>query len=334
MHDFLHAFPRVGTSNDPDALCCPIRTTCEVDVWGASVMNSMRLTNLTKSVLAPALLLSALAVVGAGIVDGSREHASAQTTSSAIDLQVVLVDYYFGEETYRLTCSPPSISKPPSGTPPNPQAICAAIAREPALVLGRPAIPPGCPAHVQRDEVRVSGRYKGKTVATIIGPCRTYQQPQLGELWFSFFPAADMVNQVRVNKGVGPLSLGNSRSAVQALLGTGRKGPGSLVFYPSIGHTGVKSVYGVGYDHKGRVATLLSTSTWLTLNRLSIGTNDASERRELNSLLNGWTAVDCGGVKARANHGHGSTTIIGTGMKPIVIISKTPRRTCLAARRL
>jgi hypothetical protein len=281
---------------------------------------------LIRRVLIPALLLLGLTGLGSAVARGGSRIATPMQASPATDLRIVLVDYLFGEETYRLSCSPPS------GTAPNPQAICAAITSEPSLVFGQASVPPSCPQASRRTEVKVSGTYMGKTVATVFGPCRSYQS-DLGERWYSFFPAAEAVDRVRIDRGVGPLSLGESRSAVQALLGTGRKGPLGLVLYPRIVHTGVKSVYGVGYDSGGVVDTLLSTSTQLTLSQHRIGS--ISSPQESNALFKAWTRIDCGGIKAWTNRAadHVPTTIVGSGSKqPVVIISRVPRRICSAMR--
>jgi hypothetical protein len=233
----------------------------------------------------------------------------------------------FGPMTYGVRCSPPT------GTAPDPKAICAAIASRPALVLSGPGRDHSCPP---TPSVDVHGMYGGKPVAVAFSECLGGQGDLISR-WLSLLPGAAALDAVRVDRGLGPLTLGESRAAVQALLGPATQLSAGLDVYKSGAAEGflkaIPVMLGVGYDHAGRVQTLASNLIALTLDGHEIAST-AARANGLPGLLKSWTQVRCGRHAALTDHpvGDGApTTIIESSPDhPTALISMVARNACAA----
>lgn len=286
-----------------------------------------------KRFLIGAFLLT-VPVLGAAAASGSDRGSNSGVTGQGSELRIVLENTDFGTQTYQLSCAPPS------GTVPNPEAICAALAVEPDLLVDPGAFPGPCrePAGV-----RVSGEYRGKPVDADFTPSCPDPTPRdrLRGRWLSFFPTW---NRVRVGRGVGPLTLGETRAAVRSLLGKGERGPRGLRVYRRVYRTfkvTFVSLYGVGYDHAGRVDTLISVDGELTIDGHYVRHADPDAREpERKPTLARWRPIDCAGVKLRAMRPltQPPATIVGALLKgdrfeesSIAIVTRVPSSACAAA---
>jgi hypothetical protein len=231
----------------------------------------------------------------------------------------------FGPVTYALGCSPAT------GSAPDPQAICAAIASRPALVLSGPGRDHSCPP---TPSVDVQGTYDGKPVNVSFSACLAGQDDLISR-WLALLPGSATLDAVRLDRGLGPLTLGQSRAAVQALLGPAKHiSAGIDVYQSGVDEGFLKATpvtLRVGYDRAGRVQTLSSNLIALTLDGHKIAST-AQRANGLTGLLKSWTQVRCGPDGALADHPVGNgvpTTIIQSSPDhPTVVISTVARNAC------
>ncbi len=240
-------------------------------------------------------------------------------STPAASLQITYTDTMgFGPVTYRLRCSPST------GTAPDPTAICAAIASRPALVLSGPGQDHSCPP---TPSVGVQGIYGGKPVSVAFSACLAGQGDLIGR-WLALLPGSASLDAVRLDRGLGPLTLGQSRIAVQALLGPAKHAAAGMNVYQSGVAAGLRKAIpvslSVGYDRDGRVQTLASNLIALTLDGHQIALT-AVRGNGLAGLLKSWMQIRCGRNAALADHAAGDgvpTTIIeSTPDHPTVVIS-------------
>jgi hypothetical protein len=233
----------------------------------------------------------------------------------------------FGPVTYALRCSPAT------GTAPDPKTICAAIASRPALVLSGPGRDQFCPP---TPSVDVQGTYGGKPVSVAFSKCLAGQDDLISR-WLALLPSSAALDAVRLDRGLGPLKLGQSRAAVQALLGPAKHVSVGIDIYQSGVDEGFLTAtpvtLRVGYDRAGRVQTLASNLIALTLDGHEIAST-AQRPGGLTGQLKSWTRVRCGPDAALADHpvGDGApTTIIQSSPDhPTVVISAVARNACAA----
>jgi hypothetical protein len=231
----------------------------------------------------------------------------------------------FGPVTYGLRCAPPSVSAP------DPEAVCAAIASQPALVLSGPGQDHSCPP---TPSVGVRGTYGGKPVSVAFSAC-IGGQGDLISRWLALLPGSATLDAVRLDRGLGPVTLGQSRAAVQALLGPAKHVSAGIDVYESgVAEGFLKATpvwLGVGYDRAGRVQTLASNLIALTLDGHEIAST-APRGNGLAGLLKSWAQVRCGRDAALADHPVGDgvpTTIIESSPDhPTVVISTVARNAC------
>jgi hypothetical protein len=240
----------------------------------------------------------------------------------------------FGTETFQLHCDPLS------GTLPDPAAACSAIANDPQLVLSGPGTDHSCPAFTPGVDVR--GTYNGQQVDVAFSGCLSGQDDSIGR-WIALL-GAQQQNRVRLDRGLGPLSLGEKASVVHTLLGPAQTTLSGVEVYRLNWAAGfnetIPAVYGVGYN-AGRVVTLISNSIELTVygqHRVALLTEPRGTRRGLRAHgpLNGWLRIKCDGVGALADHIlRYATTIIRRAVDhPLVIVTSRPVRACAAATRI
>lgn len=233
----------------------------------------------------------------------------------------------FGPVTYALRCSPAT------GTAPDPKAICAAIAARSTLVLSGPGRDQSCPP---TPSVDVQGTYGGKPVSVSFSKCFAGQDDLISR-WLALLPGSATLDAVRLDRGLGPLALGQSRAAVQALLGPAKHVSAGIDVYQSGVDEGFLKAtpvtLRVGYDRAGRVQTLASNLIALTLDGHEIAST-AQRAGGLTGLLKSWTQVRCGLYGALADHPVGAgapTTIIQSSPDhPTVVVSTVARNACAA----
>jgi hypothetical protein len=233
----------------------------------------------------------------------------------------------FGPVTYALGCSPAT------GTAPDPKAICAAIASRPALVLSGPGQDHACPP---TPSVDVQGTYGGKPVKVSFSACLGGQDDLISR-WLALLPISATLDAVRLDHGLGPLTLGQRRAAVQALLGPAKRVSAGIDEYQSGVDEGflraTPVTLRVGYDRAGRVQTLASNLIALTLDGHEIASM-TQRANGLTGLLEAWTKVRCGPDAALADHPVGDgvpTTIIQSSPDhPTIVISTVARNACAA----
>jgi hypothetical protein len=144
-----------------------------------------------------------------------------------------------------------------------------------------------------------------------------------------------------VDRGIGPLTLGESKAATRLILGNGERGPGELTVFS--GHYRARkvrlvSLYSVGYTRKGKIQTLISIAPELRVSGRYIERADPdASAPEDHPVLSRWRKGVCGGVTVRENHRlmSSATTAVGliTGrfpyeIKTIVIVSASVRTVC------
>lgn len=243
-------------------------------------------------------------------------------------LQITYTDPMgFGPLTYGLRCSPPS------GNAPDPKAICAAIASQPALVLSGPGQDHSCPP---TPSVGVHGTYGGKPLSVAFSACLGGQGDLISR-WLALLPGSATLDAVRLDRGLGPLTLGQSRATVQALLGPAKRVSAGIDVYESgVAEGFMKAtpvLLGVGYDQAGRLQTLASNVIALSLDGHEIAST-APRGNGLAGLLKSWMHVRCGRHAALADHPVGDgvpTTIIESSPDhPTVVISTVARNACAA----
>jgi hypothetical protein len=234
----------------------------------------------------------------------------------------------FGPVTYRLRCSPAA------GSAPDPGAICAAIASRPALVLSGRGQDHSCPT---TPSVDVQGTYGGKPLSVAFSAC-VGGQGDLISRWLALLPGSATLDAVRLDRGLGPLTLGQDRTAVRALLGSAKHVSAGIDVYQSGVDEGflkaIPVTLRVGYDHAGRIQTLASNLIALTLDGHEIAST-AARGNGLAGLLKSWTQVRCGPDAALADHpvddGVPTTIIQSSPDHPTVVISTVARDACAAA---
>jgi hypothetical protein len=155
--------------------------------------------------------------------------------------------------------------------------------------------------------------------------------------WLSLLPSSGTLDAVRLDRGLGPLTLGQSRSTVRGLLGSAPRVSGGLdVYRPGVAQGFRKTIpitLAVGYDQAGRVQTVVSNLIALTLGGHEIAPT-AARGNGLADLLRSWTHIRCGGTAALADHpavdDHPMTIIESSPDHPTVVISAAPPRACAA----
>ncbi len=287
-----------------------------------------------RSIIQLALLSVTLLMFGVAAV--SAQRVTRRVGARTIDLHITYSEPRggFGPERYRLRCDPPS------GTLPHPQAACAAIAGEPELVLAGPGVDHSCPAGVSG--VRVRGEYLGQHVDVGFSPCSSQPGDPL-ERWLSLLPAAlQHQERVRLDHGFGLFSLGERRAAVLSLLLRPQEQRASISIYrpevvEGVSRGSAPKVFGVGYDHAGRVVSLLSDWSGLEIHGFPITLQTPADQTELIRQLKGWIHVRCGGVSGLMDHPsnrHVPRTVVWmAGEQATVSISDAGVAICSAATR-
>ena len=278
-------------------------------------------------ITAVSIVAMTLGVTGAIGSTGRTDPGS----SRAVALEIIYTQPTgFGQETYSLACDPAS------GSMPNPRAVCSAISRNPGMVLSGPGRDHSCPPEAY---VHVRGTFRRRHVDVTFSYCLA-RQGDYTSRWLALLPTTAQEDRVRLDRGLGPLHLGEAASAVHALLGRANTKSSGIDVYP-LGRSGfvttVPIVFGVGYGHGGRIVTLISNSVGLTIYGHGVAAlTDAFHgylKPSANSPLRHWAKITCEGTKALADHSlHGKTTmILMSPDHPSVIVSSAPKTACATA---
>jgi len=293
----------------------------------------------TRALTAVAALVAYLAVVmavaasaGAGGARAAPAGHLAQATPVTA-LEIVYSSNFFGAARlhYRLTCNPAG------GTLARAVAACAAIGREPWIIPGA-AQPPHGVCESVRDgpvpspsfSVTVKGEYRGSAV----DPEACFDERS----WLRLLPSRGQLTKVLIDRGLGPLRLGQSEASVHALLGEPEKTRHGLQIYAESGSVqqvtgapGVPAIFAVGFDRAGRVDTLLDNSF-----RLRVRGESATTTPRAGSRLRSWRSYGCAGLHVLANRrpvrGRAATMILPlASLIPTAVVSSDPQSACAAA---
>jgi hypothetical protein len=283
------------------------------------------------------LALLSIAMLGFGAAAaGSARRVSLRESTGSINLRIVYSEPRggFGPERYSLRCNPAA------GTLPHAQAACAAIAKEPELVLAGPGRNHSCPAGLPG--IRIRGDYLGRHVDLGFSGCVS-RPGDLSERWESLLPATlQKQERVRLDRGFGLFSLDQRRSAVLGLLFHPQEQlAGMSVYRPEVVEKDFQGsapkVFGVRYDRAGRVVGLLSDWNRLAINGYSISIQTPIDQSELIGRLKGWVPVHCGKVRGLTDHPLRHhvprTTVWMAGEQATVSISGPEVAICSAAIR-
>ncbi len=283
-----------------------------------------------------ALTLLSVAMLGFGVAAGPARRVTRIAGARAIDLRIIYSEPRggFGSERYSLRCDPAS------GTLPHARAACVAIAKEPELVLAGPGRSHSCPAGLS--DVTVRGDYLGRQMEVGFSACVS-RPGDLLERWLSLLPATlQRQERVRLDRGFGLFSLGERRSVVLGLLLRPQEQfAGMSVYRPEVVEKDFQGsapkVFGVRYDHAGRVVSLLSDWNMLTIDGRSISIQTPLDQSGLIGQLKGWVPVRCGGVSGLMDHPlsrHVPRTVVWmVGEQATVSISDAGVAICSAATR-
>jgi hypothetical protein len=258
---------------------------------------------------------------------GAASLSSAATTArgSRSSLRIVYSDPRgLGRESFRLSCSPAV------GTIPDPSRACAEIAGQPLLVRPGPRYNHSCPA--REPFVEVIGKFEGSTVETGFSPCASTTPEGLLTTWLSLLPTTLSIN---TRRGLGPVLLGERRSAVAALLGTGQRVSSDEVVYPLEAGSYRSPGIGLGlrYGPTDRVVEIVDDSEELTLDQENLATA-LQARSELARRLAHWKRDECDGFAGRSlGTGDGRATILLLSERPVAIVTNASDA-CPTARRL
>jgi hypothetical protein len=282
------------------------------------------------------LLWVAVCVLGLG---GSQAAlgwwAEGAPAAAVANLTITIQNTRFGTQRYSLRCNPAG------GTTPEPDAACMVLSRTPQMLVTPTERGSPCP---DSGAVLVVGVYGQRHVdARFTSSCRIPRRSdQLSTSWLSLFPDG---RKVRLDLGVGPLSLGDSRSEAEAILGKGEQGPSGLTVYRGHYRTRrgrrLQSLYAIGYDRAGAIRTLMSFSPELTVDGHYVEHAVPEAREpEIPSLLARWRKVRCGTLSLRIDRSFSGSPVTALGVIPggsrseekaVVIISTRLRRACLSA---
>jgi hypothetical protein len=214
------------------------------------------------------------------------------------DLRVVDLTRMLG---YRLRCDPAG------GTLPDPARACAAISADPALLHSVPgpdhSCPPGGPS------VSLSGTWGARVVHSSFSIC-TGGQEEDADRWSTLLPSGQALSKVRVDRGIGPVRVGERERQVVELLRGPHPAPAPCRSCLRKFQAGFAGDYGGGFwtvTFSRAVVRQVAVDFPVTI-------DGAQVRRGYNRLqrtLRGWTHRSCAGVLEFAHRSaRGSTVVI------------------------
>lgn len=270
----------------------------------------------------PDLLVNAVPARGGGValrVDaqvGPRPRLPGNGLGTG-DIRVVELATMGGSFGYELRCGPAG------GTVPDAARICAAIARRPALLYSFPGPDHSCPAGAPT--VSIAGTWNGKALHSTFSVC-TGGQEQQASAWAGLLPGPAAVAAVHIDRGIGPVSLGERETAVFDLLRGPRQAPGPCSRCTRSFGSGFSVGYGGGpsepagwtVSFAGSRVTRIESDVQLTVAGAPAPSGLASLRRR----LPGWRLQACGAARALVHSSPGGRTLIvyrGTAFLHVIV---------------
>jgi hypothetical protein len=221
------------------------------------------------------------------------------------DIRVVELGTMLGSFGYELRCGPAG------GTVPDPARICAAIARDSALLYSFPGPGHSCPAGAAT--VSIAGSWNGKPLRSRFSVCTGGQEQQAG-LWAGLLPSTIALGTVHPGWGIGLVSLGEREAAAVDLLRGPQRAPGPCQRCTRSFGAGYSFNYGGGPAQRagwtvsfarGRV-TRIESNVQLTVAGVIVYRGLASLRRS----LPGWTIRTCGATRALVHSSPAGQTLV------------------------
>ena len=220
-------------------------------------------------------------------------------------VRVVELDTMLGSFGYELRCGPAG------GTVPDPTRICAAIARQPALLYSFPGPDHSCPAGGAT--VSIAGDWNGKPLHSTFSVC-TGGQEQQAAAWADLLPDATVLGAVHIDQGIGLVRLGEREVAVVDLLRGPRRAPGPCLRCTLSFGAGFSVGYGSGPTKQagwtvrfaGSRVTRIESNLQLTID----GANASSGLASLHRRLPGWHIQACGASRALVHSSPGGRTLV------------------------
>jgi hypothetical protein len=209
------------------------------------------------------------------------------------DIRVVELGTMAGSFGYELRCGPAG------GTVPDPERICAAILRDPALLYSFPGPGHSCPAGAAT--VSIAGRWNGKRLHSRFSVCTGGQEQQAG-VWAGLLPGTTALRTVHTDRGIGLVSLDEREAAAVDLLRGPQRAPGPCQRCTRSFGAGYSFNDGGGPAQQGgwmvsfarsRV-TRIESNVQLTVAGVIVYRGLASLRRS----LPGWRIQACGATRA------------------------------------
>jgi hypothetical protein len=272
------------------------------------------------------LAMSLLAAVAPSAARAAREPAAS--------LRISLYSSPF-HLTFHLSC------EPDAGTLPRPHAACVALAHESQMLFPRRPERSGglarsCPA--PRWVLGVTGTYRGRSVETTFADTCASEPLSAFVAWRSLLPSSEHLDRVRVDRGLGPLTLGEGERNVRSMLGLPSERLAGLDVYRLGGSLGVlrgpavPELFAVGYDRMRRVDTLVDNGMpslygeWPTL------TPGAASR------VRSWLRVACDRHHVLADRpllaGRAATIVHDAVNHPAVVVTRRPQAACASTQQL
>jgi hypothetical protein len=240
------------------------------------------------------------------------------------NVRVIELGTMLGSFGYELRCGPAG------GTVPDPARICAAIMRDPALLYSFPGPDHSCPAGAPT--VSITGSWNGKPLHSRFSVCTGGQERQAGA-WAGLLPSTTALGMVRIDRGIGLVSLGEREAAAVGLLRGPRRAPGPCRRCTRSFGAGYSFSYGDGPAQQAgwTVSFARSRVTRIESNvQLTVaGANASSGLASLRRRLPGWRVRTCGATRALVRSSpSGRTLVIYRGAAFQRVIVTTARSGC------
>jgi hypothetical protein len=161
--------------------------------------------------------------------------------------------------------------------------------------------------------------------------------------WQPFLPSSEYLDEIRVDKGMGPLQLGERRASVRSLLGAPSETISGVDVYVSEGSSigavtpavrvggFVREMFAVGYGRHGGVATIISN--WLAVTSGRWRTTASAPASWSLPHLRGVVCAGRRSLASRALNTRGPTTILWPSAgNSTVIVTSASTSACRLAR--
>jgi hypothetical protein len=268
------------------------------------------------------------------VQDGSnrsavRVDAIPATAPTAADgkgpgaLRVVEGSDELGEFGYELRC------QPAGGTLPDPARICRAIRHDPSLLYSYPGPPHSCPAGT--GFVSLIGTWQHKPLKSSFSECSSGLERQ-DIRWLALLPNLSEVHNVRVDHGIGPITLGEPEAEVIDFLRGSRSAPPPCPSCTRTFPAGGIVQYGPP-DPFEQLAWKVSfensrlVEIWSDIELFLEGMPINTSFSNLRDHLYGWTTATCGQTQELIHSSATATTAIvyQTAYRYVTVTSRPPQ---------